>query len=56
MKTIIFYDMAPCRLVYKHTDVSEQPAEEEVYPDDEEKRYFTYYHIPTNALIISFII
>jgi len=39
MKIIIFSDVTPCFLVYKYTDVSEQPAEEEVYPDDEENRY-----------------
>jgi hypothetical protein len=40
MKIIIFYDMTPCFLVYKYTDVSEQPAEEEVHHDDEENRYY----------------
>jgi hypothetical protein len=32
-------DVTPCCLVYNYTDVSKQPAEEEVYPDDEENRY-----------------
>ena len=39
VETNIFYNVTPCCLVYKDTDVSEQPAEGGVYTGDEENRY-----------------
>jgi hypothetical protein len=39
MTISILCNVKPCCLVYNYTDVSKQPAEEEVFPCDEENRY-----------------